>query len=220
MSNSKAPEELRAEHRAVLGEALGGVFHELHNQFYWLQFKWQQYVELFGTSPARIDLLNEAAASFFHHLQDALWVDLLIHISRLTDPPKSRGRGNLTFAVLPDLVGEPLKLRNPAAGERSDRLGGVRSRLEKPPLGTPRPAARLGRLCRAISTGQPARRQGDIGCSPCRAAADQRSLLRQRSPAGSRHVSSGRRSPTLRSPRWRGRAPCANVAHRIRKVST
>jgi hypothetical protein len=104
MTSSSSPKEVREHHRLVLGDALGSVYYELYNQFYWLQLKWQQYGELFGTSSKRIDLLNEAAPSFFHVVQDALWDDLLIHISRLTDGPKSRGRENLTFAVLPDLI--------------------------------------------------------------------------------------------------------------------
>jgi hypothetical protein len=104
MNDTRSSDQLRDEHRSVLGDRLGSIYHELQNQFFWLQLKWQEYVELFGTNPARIDLLNEAAPSFFHHLQDALWDDLLIHLCRITDRPEVNRKPNLTFTALPPLV--------------------------------------------------------------------------------------------------------------------
>jgi hypothetical protein len=59
--------------------------------------KWGEYVELFGTKPSRIDLRNRAAGGFFRVVQDGLWEDVLLHVARLTDAPRSGGRANLTI---------------------------------------------------------------------------------------------------------------------------
>lgn len=111
MSDSKSRDESRHEHRQVLGDDLGEVYDGLYEEFFWLQLKWQEYMELFGSSPQRIDLLNEAAPAFFRHLQETLWRDLLLHLCRLTDPPRSNGRSNLTFAALPELVAPEVRPR-------------------------------------------------------------------------------------------------------------
>jgi hypothetical protein len=62
-------------------------------------------LELFGSKPARVELLNKAAPVFFRLIQDSLWDDILLHIARLTDPPISFGaKANLTICYLSDLV--------------------------------------------------------------------------------------------------------------------
>jgi hypothetical protein len=87
-----------------MGEALGRLHHALSNEFAWLYLKWGEYVELFGTKPSRIDLINRAAGGFFRVVQDGLWEDVLLHITRLTDAPRSAGRANLTIRALPPLI--------------------------------------------------------------------------------------------------------------------
>jgi hypothetical protein len=90
-----------------MGEALGTVFHELHDDFYLLQTKWQEYVQLFGQRET-VDLLNAAAPDFFYLLDGVFWEDILLHVARLTDPASTGlGRGqkqNLSFGALPALV--------------------------------------------------------------------------------------------------------------------
>jgi len=69
--------------------------------------KWREYEDLFGTKPSRIDLMNKAAPRFFRIVQDALWEDTILHISRLTDPPKSidkMSKKNLSIQRLPLMV--------------------------------------------------------------------------------------------------------------------
>jgi hypothetical protein len=63
-------------------------------------------VVLFGTKPERIDLLNKAAPALFHMIQERLWDTTLLNIVRLTDPPMSAGRSNLTVTRLPSLITE------------------------------------------------------------------------------------------------------------------
>jgi hypothetical protein len=63
-----------------------------------------EHCELFGTSSGRIELLNSAAPAFFRIIQDSLWEDVLLSISRLTDGSKSCGKSNLTVNALAKLL--------------------------------------------------------------------------------------------------------------------
>ena len=104
MSRYRSSDEVRAENVAKMGARLGTVYHALTNECTWLHLKWREYTQLFGTSRERVDLLNTAAGSFFRIVQDVMWEDLLLHIARLADPPKSAGKENLTIRALPGLI--------------------------------------------------------------------------------------------------------------------
>jgi hypothetical protein len=104
MSNHRTAEETKREYIERMGEPLGKLFHALWQEVAWLYSKWAEYVELFGEKPSRIELLNEAAPGFFRIVQDSLWEETILHIARLTDPPKSVGKENLTIQALPSLM--------------------------------------------------------------------------------------------------------------------
>ena len=104
MSRHRTAEEVKKHHIESMGEELGTIFHVLWSEVAWIYTKWNQYVELFGTKPSRIALLNDAASLFFRIIQDSLFEDILLHIARLTDHPKSVGKPNLTIRRLPTLV--------------------------------------------------------------------------------------------------------------------
>ncbi len=105
MSRYRTALETERYYVEQMGEPLGALFYALWQEVAWLNLKWQEYIELFGKKPSRVELLNKAAPLFFRIVQDALWYDILMHIARLTDPPKSRGKPNLTIRRLPELVG-------------------------------------------------------------------------------------------------------------------
>ena len=107
MATYLSSEEVRRKYIEVLGPDLGAVFHSLFEEVAWLHDKWREFRELFGTSPERINLLHEAASRFFGHVQDALWEDVLLHISRLTDSVSIGLKENLTIRRLPALIQEP-----------------------------------------------------------------------------------------------------------------
>jgi len=90
-----------------MGSDLGLVYNALWQQLAWLHSKWAEYIDLFGTKESRVTLMNEAAPRFFRVVQDSLFDDVLLHIARLTDPPKSAGRDNLTIQRLPSLIADP-----------------------------------------------------------------------------------------------------------------
>jgi hypothetical protein len=100
MADETAVDEVRDGYIQCMGQDLGSVFHALWEEVAWIHVKWREYCELFGTRPSRIDLLNEAAPLFFRIAQDALFEDILLHIARLTDPPESCGKKNLTIRSL------------------------------------------------------------------------------------------------------------------------
>jgi hypothetical protein len=107
MAYEQSAEQVKAEYLENLGPKLGPVFSELMNDLAWLQVKWAEYRELFGTTPERIELLNSATGLFFRILQDTLWEDALLHLCRLTDPATMGGKHNLTIQTLPELCDDP-----------------------------------------------------------------------------------------------------------------
>jgi hypothetical protein len=58
-------QQAKADNMAHMGDAVGQVYSALWQEVAWIHKKWTQYVELFGTSPQRINLLNDAAPAFF-----------------------------------------------------------------------------------------------------------------------------------------------------------
>ncbi len=100
----------------MLGETLGPLYTSLSSEVSWLHLKWNQHRILFE-SPERIELLNRVAGNFFRVIQRVLFEDIVLHIARLTDPPRSPGKGeknNLTLLRLATAVPETLasEIRN------------------------------------------------------------------------------------------------------------
>jgi AbiU2 len=100
-------DQVRAAKLAAMPASLGELHYALWNEVAWLHLKWKNFRALFGTSAKRVELLKQTAPAFFHHLQGVLWEDVLLHISRLTDPPESMGHANLTLRRLPSLITDP-----------------------------------------------------------------------------------------------------------------
>jgi len=108
MPIEQSADEVRQEHLHVLGPELGSVYDALHNEYAWLIVKWRQFVELYGITSERVDLLNRAAGLFFRVVQDSLFEDVLLTLARFTDTPRSMGEVNLTIQALPPLVRDPV----------------------------------------------------------------------------------------------------------------
>jgi hypothetical protein len=70
----------------------------------WLRHKWDEFLELFGKGPQRIELLNKVASNFFYILNQLLFEDAMFHLCRLTDPPGNRPQENLTVLSLAKLI--------------------------------------------------------------------------------------------------------------------
>lgn len=100
----RTPEEAKNYYVAAMGEDLGKVFYALWQEVGWLHNEWDEYLQLFGTKESRIRLMNDAAPRFFRMIQDELVDAIVLRIARLTDPPKSIGKSNLTIRQLPTQI--------------------------------------------------------------------------------------------------------------------
>ena len=97
-------DEVLADYISSMGSELGSSFFPLHRKLIELHILWQQYRQLFGSDPETVHLLNRTAGLFFKIVQDELWDSVLLGISRMSDPPKTGARKNLTLRSLPELI--------------------------------------------------------------------------------------------------------------------
>ena len=104
MGEELSPEQVREKHLRDMGPELGPVYNALDNDVAWLHAKWNQYRQLYAHFPERVALLNQAAGHFFGVIQHTLFEDVLLHLARLTDSPKSVGKETLPLQRLPELV--------------------------------------------------------------------------------------------------------------------
>ncbi|HKU73982.1 MAG TPA: hypothetical protein VJR02_08695 [Pyrinomonadaceae bacterium] len=82
------------------------VFTALQDEVFWLHAKWNIHRQLFGTSEERIDLLNDFGPDLFQIIYDSLLHDVLLTMSRLTDPATSFKKENLTLSRLTNMIEE------------------------------------------------------------------------------------------------------------------
>ena len=106
----------------VLGPELGRVFHGLDRELLWLQLKWDEYKALFAKSAESLELLNTLAPFFSWNIQTVMWEDVLLHICRLTDPPKKR----LTVKQLPKLCHNDKSIREELENRVTDAVSATR----------------------------------------------------------------------------------------------
>lgn len=118
MVTERTAAEAKADNIAAMGQSLGEQYSALWQELVWLYRIWGEYVELYGTKPSRVELLNRAAGSFFRVVQDALWEQTLLHIARLTDPAMSAGKPNLSIQSLLSVIEDPKA--NDAVSKRVD----------------------------------------------------------------------------------------------------
>ncbi len=104
--STQSADEYKKQCVAKMGEQLGNQYSALWQELTVIHFNWKEYVELFGTKPQRVEILNQAAATFFHMIENEGWEACLLALARLTDPPKSVGRENLTIRNLPALISD------------------------------------------------------------------------------------------------------------------
>jgi hypothetical protein len=105
-STHRTPEETKNHYISQMGDELGSLFYALWQEVVWLHVEWHEFVQLFGTKPARIAVMNDAAPQFFRLVRDELLDMIVLRIARLSDPPKSTGKSNLTIQQLPARINE------------------------------------------------------------------------------------------------------------------
>jgi hypothetical protein len=102
-------EQVKQRFVAEMGEPLGGLYYHLWSEVIELHSLWHEFVELYGKKPERVDLLNQAASSFFSLAQNLMWQETILQITRLTDSPQKGKQRRLTLRALSRLVNEPLR---------------------------------------------------------------------------------------------------------------
>lgn len=100
----KSSEQVLQEQVQAMGEELGTLFNRLSTEVTWLRWNWRQHTVLYGAGSERVALLNQVAPFFFVVFQRMSFDDTLLGIARLTGPPRSAGRANLSVKQLPPLV--------------------------------------------------------------------------------------------------------------------
>ncbi len=94
---------VKTEYIEKMGTDLGPIYYGLWCEVTRLHVIWNEYIELFGSGVDRINLINEGASNFFWLVQQSFQFDIILKISRITDPPESYGKkenSNLTLRQL------------------------------------------------------------------------------------------------------------------------
>lgn len=135
MSNAIGENQIKAELFSRLGQPLGEVYFQLREDILWLNVFWNRFIELYGSVPARIEVMNDAAPEFFFIVQQSLANEVILRIARLVDPVKQGQFENLSVGQLKDnalddanksklsgLVDEAIKKSSFAVKHRHKRL--------------------------------------------------------------------------------------------------
>jgi hypothetical protein len=96
--------ETRKRYQAYLGNDFGEVFHLALDELVDLNRTWGQFKNLFCRGRERVDLLNKAGASFYYNVDRHFFSSVMLAICRLSDPPKSVGKKNLTVHLFLDFM--------------------------------------------------------------------------------------------------------------------
>ena len=124
MTDSRSEEEQRRQrYVAAMGEELADVFIALDQDLQWVIIRWSQFGKLYGGTEGRLEVLNRAAPFFFWVIQQTLWEDVILAVTRMAAPLESMNKANLTIRRLPLLLDEPLRSTvNGHIKEIDDRL--------------------------------------------------------------------------------------------------
>lgn len=90
----------------VIPDSVREIFDDLKSEIVWTHCRWIMYRQLFDTNEERIDLLNECAGTFFNQLHTVLLDDVILSLSRLTDPHQAFSRENVVLSQLIEKLDE------------------------------------------------------------------------------------------------------------------
>ena len=104
MSQDKSAEQIKNQHLEQMGVELGTIFNFLYNEVLTINYKWTEYIEVYGTNEERLKLLNKTAPTYFAVVQKVLFENIVLNIARITDPIQSMGKKNLTIKAIPQFI--------------------------------------------------------------------------------------------------------------------
>jgi hypothetical protein len=106
----RTSEEILAHNRDVLGEDYGLAFHHCCQELWRVSSSWDRYEALFANQE-RVDLLNRSSGNFWYAIQGITFESVLLGLCRLTDPPKTGSKTNLSVKTLVELEPSKHKVR-------------------------------------------------------------------------------------------------------------
>ncbi len=99
----KSLSETYLHYTNAMGQELGETYLHIRNKIFEIACVWDQYETLFSKIE-RVELLNQSCGLLTLNIQRTFLEHVLMGMCRLTDPPKSANRENLTLNRLPKLV--------------------------------------------------------------------------------------------------------------------
>ncbi len=97
------------QYKDKMGREFSMIFDRLNNDWASALIRYKEFLELFGNTE-RVKLLNAIGGGLFWDVQQMSRNDLILRLTRLTDPPQSASKDNLTVQRLPALC-DDLELR-------------------------------------------------------------------------------------------------------------
>jgi len=76
------------------------VYQPLYQEVCWLQAKWIVFRQLYAEGSESVDLMNASAPTFFRMYEDVATNDILLTITRLTEPRRMFKNDNLSLEQL------------------------------------------------------------------------------------------------------------------------
>jgi len=83
-------------------EDIEKIYEHLDHEVTKIHYNWDIFLQLFGESEERIELLNEVAPQFFLVVQNMAVENLFLGISRLTDPYEQGRNKNWSLQAIPE----------------------------------------------------------------------------------------------------------------------
>jgi hypothetical protein len=96
--------------QSAMGPALGDLHFLLWQELSWLNLTHSEFKQLFAGGNDHIALMNKNGRDFFSLVERLFWHELFLGLCRITDPPRSAGKDNLTVQRVPSLIADaPLR---------------------------------------------------------------------------------------------------------------
>ncbi len=105
-------QENKARFIDELGSVAGDEYYKLYSYWIGARFQLEEYKELFGDKKT-VKMLNAIGTQFFGNIQQIMLDNLILHITRLTDNPKSGGYRNLSIESLQIRIENDRDVRDP-----------------------------------------------------------------------------------------------------------
>jgi hypothetical protein len=109
MASNLTAEDVEKKYLESMGAELGAVYNRLQSECTLLNSTWRQFMELFGTNEERLHVLAWSAEHFFFVVREVFLESTLLKLSRITDPPATGKKKNVTLALLPPLVDDTFR---------------------------------------------------------------------------------------------------------------